>query len=260
MDLWNEARVALYGALQRRLPVGVRNWIGGSALTARLRKLLLRPDGIDRLVVTDVSFEGHHFKFAAPVKVAATVRRVGGIENRLCRLILKECRAGDVAIDVGTNYGFVTLVMAQAVGTAGAVHSFEANPEIYEGARSNLERNSLTGYCTLVQGFVAETSGGDRIAVDDYVERERIKRVDFIKVDVDGPDLQVLEGARSTLQRFHPIVVIEMTGEQAKIVALLEGLGYQCTDMHGNDLVPGQWPENMLAAVGRRLAVPMRRS
>src|SRR6185312_16305231 len=109
------------------------------------------------------------FKFAAPVKVAADVRERGGIENGLCRLVLKECSPGAVALDIGGNYGFVTLVMAQAVGPSGRVHSFEANSAIALALRSNVTRNALGERCTVVHGFVGREHGGGKFTIDDYV-------------------------------------------------------------------------------------------
>src|ERR1700733_8076761 len=143
MRLWNEARVALYDTLQQKLPRSIRNWIGASILTAPVRRMLLWPNALGRLVESEVEFHGHRFRFAAPVKMASTVRRDGGIENGLCRLIVRECQPGAIAVDVGANYGFVSLVMASAVGASGCVHAFEANAEIFEGLTSNIDSNAL---------------------------------------------------------------------------------------------------------------------
>lgn len=259
MDLWNEARVALYSRLRRWLPSSVREWIGQTSLTAPLRRSILWPHGARNLVESSVDFHGNRFRFAASVKVAESVRRVGGIENGLCRLILKECVAGGCVLDIGANYGFVSLVMAAAVGPSGRVHSFEADPLIGDALAGNVRLNNLEHRCTVVHGFVGKESDGKRlVSIDEYVQQHAIERLDFIKIDVDGPDLQVLEGARRSLERFHPVVVIEMTGDQSEIVALLRSFGYQCCDMFGKDVTPPSWPENVFAAVGRRLAVPRR--
>lgn len=257
--LWNEARLALYTTLRKRLPASTRDWIGGSTLTAPLRRMLLWPSAVGKLVDNDVTFGGHRFRFRCPVKVASHVRLHGGIENGLCRLILQECKPGGVALDVGANYGFVSLVMAHAVGPAGQVHSFEADPVIYRAFVANLESNSLADRCAAVHGFVGDIAQPpERVTIDQYVADTGVERVDFLKIDVDGPDLEVLLGARRTLERFHPVIAIEMTGEQARIVELLHELGYECTDMRGIDIDPSAWPPNILAAVGRRLAVPPR--
>ena len=259
MSLWGEARVAVYGRLRAWLPPKVRDWIGGSRLTEPLRRSVLWPSGARNLVETAVDFQGHRFQFAASVKVVDSVRRNGGIENGLCRLILKECTVGGCALDVGANYGFVSLVMAQAVGAGGQVHSFEADPLIFEAVSQNIARNELQRSCSVVNRFVGDKSDGGRfVRIDDYVAQRGLSRVDFIKIDVDGPDLQVLEGARATLQRFHPIVVIEMTKDEQAIVDLLRSYGYECSDLHGNEVTAARWPANVFAAVGRRLAVPAR--
>lgn len=259
MELWNEARVALYGGLQRRLPASVRTWIGRSQLTASLRRWLLWPRGLGTLVESQISFHGCEFRFAAPVKVASTVRQRGGIESGLCRLVLQECGAGAVAIDVGASYGFISLVMASAVGPSGRVYAFEADPAIADALRANILMNGLETRCTTVQGFVGSIADGrTRLTLDEYVAARGVDRVDFLKIDVDGPDLEVLRGARDCLAQFHPVVVIEMTCGQPEIVDLLEQLGYECSDMSGRAINSTRWPPNMLAAVGRRLKVPSR--
>lgn len=261
MRLWNEARVALYSKLHQVLPVSVRNWIGGSSLTAPLRRMLIWPNAVGKLVATDVTFEGRTFRFSAPVKTAATVRERGGIENGLCRLILEQCSEGAIALDVGANYGFVSLVMAHAVGASGQVHSFEADRDILGGLRTNIADNEVGKRCQVVHAFVSATSSPpERISVDDYVATHRLARVDFLKIDVDGPDAEVLEGARKTLERFHPVIAIEMTQDHDRIIDMLAELGYETTDMRGMAVDRTAWPPNVLAAVGRRLRVPPRRA
>lgn len=254
MRLWDEARVAVYSALQRSLPAAMRDWIGGSSLTARLRRALLWD-----LVQSEVSFHGYQFTISAPIKMIATIRRDGGIENGLCRLVLEQCRLGDVAIDVGANYGFVSLVMTQAVGPKGQVHSFEVDPEIVRALMANVTANGVGDRCRVVQTFVGNIADGQgRTTIDAYTEAVGLERLDFLKIDVDGPDLAVLEGAQKTLARFQPVVAIEMSGEQQRIISLLQELGYECTDMKGREIDPNAWPPNILAAVGRRLQVPPR--
>lgn len=252
MSLFREARLSAYNTLQRLLPTRVREWIGGSRLTEPLRRALLW-----RIVEAPVDFHGRRFRFAAPMKMIAAIRRNGGIENGLCRLILEQTKPGHIVLDIGANYGFVTLVMANAVGSAGQVHSFEADSKIHDGLLANVTRNELRDRCTVVHGFVGDVADGQaRITIDSYVATAKLERVDFIKIDVDGPDLQVLEGARATLSRFHPVIAIEMTAAHDQIIALLRELGYDCTDMQGRDLDRAAWPANVLAAVGRRLQVP----
>jgi precorrin-6B methylase 2 len=257
--LWNEARVALYTAFRRGLPSSVREWLGGSTLTEPLRRWFVWPGAIGRLVTTDLEFCGRALRIATPLKAASELRARGGIENRLCRLILEQCTEGAVAIDVGANYGFVSLVMAHAVGASGQVHSFEANPTIFEAFVANIAANGFEQRCTAVRGYVdAVTAPPDRFSIDDYVRDKQLARVDFIKIDVDGPDADVLDGAKQTLERFHPIVAIEMSAEQERIIGLLEGMGYECTDMLGEPVDRNAWPPIVLAAVGRRLRVPPR--
>jgi precorrin-6B methylase 2 len=206
-----------------------------------------------------VEFQGRRYEMVAPVKVIAKINRDGWIESGLCRLILEHCQPGQIVLDVGANYGFVTLVMAQAVGISGQVHAFEANGRIFRALATTIEKNGLAERCQAVHGFVGDVVDGDRrVTIDSYVKLVGLPRVDFLKIDVDGPDFEVLDGARETLSRFHPMVAIETTREQHRIISLLREQGYECTDMKGAEIDPSAWPPNVLAAVGRRLQVPPR--
>ena len=64
--------------------------------------------------------------------------------------------------------------------------------------------------------------------------------------------------ARVATSRTLHVVVIEMTGEQQRIVDTLRALDYECTGMDGSEIDPRNWPANVLAARGRRLRVPPR--
>jgi hypothetical protein len=71
---------------------------------------------------------------------------------------------------------------------------------------------------------------------DDFVARERIKRVDLIKCDVEGAELFVLRGAAQVIERDKPIVFLEMLRKWARqfdyhpndIIGLLAASGYRC--------------------------------
>ena len=45
------------------------------------------------------------------------------------------------------------------------------------------------------------------VSIDDFIEEHNIKRVDFIKIDTEGYEKPVIQGARETIKRFHPVIV-----------------------------------------------------
>jgi len=149
---------------------------------------------------------------------------------------------GMVCFDVGANIGLTALAFGTLVGKAGQVFAFEPSPKNFR----YLEENSkINGYTQIhpIQKAIGKESGtlsffetqdfgagsfvstqSDNMAaqhhqtekisvpmtsVDEFVEANDLTRVDFIKVDVEGFEGEVLEGAKKTLAKFHPIVVLE---------------------------------------------------
>jgi FkbM family methyltransferase len=137
-------------------------------------------------------------------------------------------RPGDVVLDCGAHQGVTGLLYARWVGPAGRVIGFEAIPSNVAIARRNIARNGATNFeiCHTALGsrsgferFEDVSNGavyhGDEGAVavvpiarlDELVGAE--PRVDFVKIDVEGWELEVLAGAAGVLAR-RPRVVVEL--------------------------------------------------
>ncbi|MDQ6950342.1 MAG: FkbM family methyltransferase [Mariprofundales bacterium] len=163
-------------------------------------------------------------------------------------------RSGDVVIDVGANVGQYALMAATAVGDNGAVYAFEPSPNILTKLRRNRKLNELTnlqivpsavgsksefgnfypaeGYNEGIGSLVYQggSDAGMRsetpiqvevITLDDFCNNNAINRVDFIKIDAEGYDFEVLKGAEYTLQTNQDIVVmVEMVEQEADIYHL----------------------------------------
>ena len=139
---------------------------------------------------------------------------------------------GDVAIDAGACYGDTALAFAASVGTRGRVFSFEIDPANLEVVRHNLARNPALasrikvfesalagGDGTLYRhgsgpgAYISTQPSADRVSVtsiDRLVERERLERLDFIKMDIEGAEPDALAGAVDTLRRFKPKLAISV--------------------------------------------------
>ncbi|MGH8673137.1 MAG: FkbM family methyltransferase [Burkholderiales bacterium] len=173
-------------------------------------------------------------------------------------LIEPLCRPGDCVLDVGANVGDWTLPMASRVGPLGKVLAFEPvaylAETIVKTARVNrhnwVEVHQVALSSTDGTGeFSVEraNSGGSRLGrlngdfshttvrtarLDTMLAaRPDIGRIDFVKIDVEGFEEAVLQGARASLARFRPGLLIESgleSREQRKSIHdLLTSLDYE---------------------------------
>ena len=139
-----------------------------------------------------------------------------------------EPKLGDIVFDIGAYVGDTALWFSKAVGPQGKVYAFEPEPRNFEKLKANLERNNVTNVIPL-QLAVSETKGEMQVAsgagssvitqddtgtsvkvttIDKFVEANKLPRVDFIKMDVEGHELKVLKGAHETIQAFKPSLAV----------------------------------------------------
>jgi FkbM family methyltransferase len=166
-----------------------------------------------------------------------------------------------VSLDVGANKGVYTWFLARL---SRHVHAFEPNPKLFRilkaGAAANVTAHALalsnvSGSAELRiprgnRGY--SNQGGTLIELqrDHAVVSVPTRRLDdldiadigFIKIDVEGFELKVLEGARQTLQRDRPRLLVELeerhTGMPiAGMIAQIEGYGYRCLALRRGVLV-----------------------
>lgn len=146
-----------------------------------------------------------------------------------------QVKEGDVFVDVGAHVGRYTLPVARAVGEKGLVIAVEPNIENYNRLRDNISLNNLRNIITInaaawsddakLKFYAGESSGRGSIKEKvgaNYVEvngrsldslLEEVKtgiRVDWIKIDVEGAELEVLKGLNKTLIRNSPKLLVEV--------------------------------------------------
>jgi len=139
-----------------------------------------------------------------------------------------EPKLGNIVFDIGAYVGDTALWFSKAVGPQGKVYAFEPEPSNFEKLKANLERNKVTNVIPLQLALsenegemqiasgggsstITETAGDTSVKVttiDRFVEVNKLPRVDFIKMDVEGHELSVLTGARETIKTFKPSLAL----------------------------------------------------
>jgi FkbM family methyltransferase len=152
---------------------------------------------------------------------------------------LKYLKKGDVAIDVGGNIGQTALMIAKKVDTNGKVISFEPFASTYDRFRENLKLNPSITNVTLEKLALGEkamememyvenkkNSGGNRIkpqenetitrlqkvigtTLDAYCTNAGLNKITLIKIDVEGFEMKVLNGAKDVIKKFKPDLYLE---------------------------------------------------
>ena len=144
-----------------------------------------------------------------------------------------------VFVDVGANIGLMSLVAALRLGDKGQVIAFEPSEKTRQIAQHNIEINNLEDKITLLSkglgskqdrkllfdnldinrgaaSFVKgkESRGGEEIEITTLDTNYANHRIDVLKVDVEGYELEVLKGAVKILQRKRPpVLIVECTEE-----------------------------------------------
>jgi FkbM family methyltransferase len=167
--------------------------------------------------------------------IMAAIRAGGGSYEPDVMLVLANLVEPDwVCLDVGANLGAISLVLAHLC-PKGRVHAFEAAGENVAHLRANLAANGATNATahhlalydrdgTLTLHFTSSYAGGSFVSdvvdeglaeevpartLDGWVADQGLDRLDVVKLDVEGAESRMLAGARATIERFRPHLVVE---------------------------------------------------
>ena len=186
----------------------------------------------------------------------------GSYEPGLRNIMRAVLRPDGIAIDVGANVGWHTLLMARLVGPRGRVLAIEPNPSVCEHLLCNVRLNqfaqveivpcamaesartlnflaphadepgSASGHVVLEGDPPSSSIAVDASTLDILAGQKQLGRLDLIKIDAEGFELPILQGAEQTIARFRPYIFFEF--DQAYAVrgrespALLSGFFNSC--------------------------------
>jgi len=139
-------------------------------------------------------------------------------------------KANDVVLDAGANCGHLSIFFSKLVGKNGLVYAFEPDTFNIERINTNIKLNKdlsnnikieellLWNENKLVDFYEAGTVGSsaiwipdtdkcvkkEAIRIDDWVTKNNIQELDFIKMDIEGAEIEALEGCIQTIQNLKP--------------------------------------------------------
>jgi FkbM family methyltransferase len=185
--------------------------------------------------------------------------------------LLKYINQGETIVDIGSNIGQTTLAIAHKLNNTGKIYSFEPFPSTFSLLENNIKLNRFSNIipeniglgeqdASVEMTIVCPTNtGGNRIesknkddnnkinvkvtSLDKYFEKlEAHQNIHFIKIDVEGYEMQVLKGSTQILKQKKPKLFIEISdpllrnqGSSAEqIIRFLQKLGYILYDTTTN--------------------------
>jgi FkbM family methyltransferase len=188
---------------------------------------------------------------------------VGTYEQAVQGTFNRFIRPGQVVYDIGAHVGFYTILAARLAGEEGQVYAFEPFPPNYAYLNRHVQLNGLRTVATYKQAvsdragalvfqpgdntytghLVEKVPGPNDIAVkvvtvDGLIAAGTLPPPDFVKVDVEGFEMNALRGMERLIQKNHPIIQVSATEEQSpNVFAFLRLNGYCIEKVTDNDVV-----------------------
>lgn len=200
-------------------------------------------------------------------------------EQEVTTLVTHLAKAGQTWLDVGGNIGYFTVLLSSLVGPSGQVHVFEPNPAVADYIARSIRLNDANNV-RLNQAAVSSTTGEEItlyvpadtnaadggsgrsslvpqsdisqnrevrvpvIGLDDYIKQNQLN-VDFMKIDVEGFEIQAFEGMSATLTSYPPKVIIcevshrpECLATPKELISYVTQFGYRPYSIRTEGLYP----------------------
>jgi FkbM family methyltransferase len=210
----------------------------GSRFVALMRRCarmsLLVQKGTERDLF--LTFWGAYFWLDHNAVIDRSIILSGEFEKYSTQAMRRLVKKGATVLDIGANIGYYSVLFAHLVGKTGQVISFEPTRYYRETLQKNLKANEIDN-CEVQEIGLSDRSGHaemkrgrhsaslhwveaedpvdtEQIALatlDDFIQKLSPGRIDLIKIDVDGHEPKVLQGAWQTIARFRPIILLEIS-------------------------------------------------
>ena len=185
---------------------------------------------------------------------------LGTYEQRKRKAMEGLLRAGQIFFDIGANVGYFSLLAAKLTAPDGFVVAFEPLPRNTNFLRQHIGLNALEQRIKLYEAAVSDHDGKtffdlgkssamghiasqgqlevQLLSLDSLIKSGEVPMPDVMKIDVEGAEFEVLQGAKEILAEHHPLLFIDTharTAHDKSIQCLLE-LGYELELLDGKPL------------------------
>ncbi|MDO1449794.1 FkbM family methyltransferase [Rhodocytophaga aerolata] len=176
-------------------------------------------------------FWGDYMNIVTNESTSNQIMNFGYTEVAITIFMLHYLQEGDTVIDVGTHFGYEAMLVAHLLGNKGKIICFEPNPSSYKLAESNLKKiHSVKLYQAAVAdkpgrmfiqnkdisesafNTITDKSDNDSVEVDVKTLDGLLNsynKIDLIKCDVEGFEIEVIKGAANLLERDRPTLILE---------------------------------------------------
>jgi FkbM family methyltransferase len=170
----------------------------------------------------------------------------GHYEVDTMRMLAKLVKHDSICLDIGANLGVMALALSALV-PHGRVFAFEALPQIFNYLQQNVTGNGASNISPLnlavydksgllTVDYVAEFAGGSHtsetgihdpraqrtevpcIRLDDWFSQQKLSRLDFVKMDIEGAEVRALAGAAQVLRQYKPHLIIECNSHALQLL------------------------------------------
>ncbi len=183
--------------------------------------------------------------------IGRSLLTVGVYDLIVAEAMVRILRPQDTFFDVGANIGYFSRL---ALERGCVVHSFEPHPQIFKSLKENTNTIHPKGQCSLYNVALSDQAGSFDLYIPPHFENnhgiasleprpgcEKVKvltqklddisesNIRLIKIDVEGHELSVLQGAKEILKRnqIEFLVFEDFSGPQSPVIQFLEDQGYK---------------------------------
>lgn len=146
---------------------------------------------------------------------------------------------GNIIIDIGAHLGLMSAICAQLTGNKGSIYAFEPTPLTFEilkkvirmnGAQNIIQpvNKAVSNFTGELDFFVDDNDGSNAnslvsrndknrnarktkvVTLDDFIREKELKKLDLVKIDAEGSELDVLRGAVNSIRSFRPKIILAM--------------------------------------------------